>query len=453
MTIRPRPRVPFDYFAAKYLGIKLYDWQMRLLIALEHKRVSAVVCNGGGKSSVIISSAVLAFLYNWPRGRVLITAGTFSQIRNAVWPAIERHSNLPFFKGWHWSRERIDTPEGGFCEGFSTDKPTNVEGQHEELPDSPFFFIVDEAKAVEDAIYKHINRTTPTFYMQVSSAGPAQGYFYHSFTTYKSVFWTIRVTSHECPHVTDEQRALDRVLLDPKDYAMRHESEFSDDLTGAVISMSVINKALERQRALHHQRSVRCAFCDFALNGAENVLALRDGNKVDIVAAWRESDTTQSRRQFIEHFKRLNLHHSEIFGDAGGPGYVIIREMKEDGWPINEINNSSAAEDDVHYSNRGAEIWFQAARIIEHGENGVPVIIPTDKLFIEQATNRKRELDGKQRLRLQSKDAMAALGIRSPDRADAVFGALVCKAIGWNRQQVAQVHLPTNMFASGHVRF
>src|SRR5580658_3477241 len=112
MTTRPRPRVPFDYFAAKYLGLRLYDWQIRILVALELKRVSAVVCNGGGKSSVIISSAVLAFLYNWPRGKVMVTSGSYAQVEDAIWPAIEKYSWLPFFKNWRWNNVRIDTPEG-----------------------------------------------------------------------------------------------------------------------------------------------------------------------------------------------------------------------------------------------------------------------------------------------------------------------------------------------------
>jgi hypothetical protein len=447
---RPRPKIPFALFAKAFLGLDLYPWQKRILIAMERKRVSALVCNGGGKSNFVIPAAILAFMYNWPAGRVLVTSGSFDQVEDVIWPAIERHAHLPYFKGWKWSSVRIDTPQHGYAKGFSTNDPFKLEGKHQS-PSSPLLYIVDEAKALDQEMYDHINRCSPTFYGQFSSACPAQGYFYESFTILRSVFWTIKITSDDCPHVTAEQRAIDSVTLDPKEYAMKHLSEFSDDLSGSAIPLSVLNRALDRQRAMQHHpnRGARCAFCDFALNRAEHVLALRDGNKVSIIAAWRESDTTQARRQFIEHFKRLGLHPSEIFGDAGGPGYVMIKELKDAGWPINEVNNASAAEDQDHFSNRGSEIWLKAAQIIDKGENGQFVIIPDDKKFIEQAANRKYELDAKQRRRIQSKDELKV----SPDRADAVFGALVCRPSQWNAQRVAQVHLPKNPFAPGFVRF
>ncbi len=452
---RPKPRVPFVLFATAYLGLKLYDWQMRILIALERKRVSALVCNGGGKSSVVIASAILAFLYNWPAGRVAVTSGTYQQIEVAVWPSLERFRGLPYFKGWTWNRVEILTPQGGFARGFSTDKPDSLEGWHQDLDAGiPLLFIVDEAKAIPDEKFQGIGRCTPTFYGQFSSACPAQGFFYHSFNKFKSIFWTCKVKSADCPHITDEQRSIDRVTLDRAVYAMKHDSEFAEDLTGAAIPLRVINAALERQVLLTHNRGSRSAFCDFAAGGAENVIAVRDGNKVEIIAAWRNPDPTQACREFIEHFKRLRLHASEIFADVGGLGVVMCKNLKDAGWPVVEVNNGLPSEDAEHYANRGSEIWFKAAHMIEFGlGNGQHIIIPDDKTFIEQATSRRREYDQKQRLKIESKKDLSGRGVSSPDRADAVFGAMVCKPSQWNSQLVGQVHLPTNIFRPEFVNF
>ena len=204
---KPVPRVPFAVFARVHLELVIYDWQVRILAALERKRVSAVVCNGGGKSSVIIASAVLGFLYNFPRGRVAITSGSYMQLSNNIWPALTRYRSLPFFKGWEWNQNEIKTPEGGFASGFSTDDPQRLEGWHQDLTvESPVLYIVDEAKAISDEKFQGIMRCTPTFYLQTSSACPAEGFFYHSFSRYKSIFWTIKIDSKECPHITDEQR-------------------------------------------------------------------------------------------------------------------------------------------------------------------------------------------------------------------------------------------------------
>jgi phage terminase large subunit len=450
---RPKPRVPFCLFARAYLGLHLYDWQMRILIALERKPVSGLICNGGGKSSVVIASAILAFLYNWPTGRCAITSGSYLQLESILWPAIEQYRSLPYFRGWTWNQTEIKTPHGGFALGFSTDDPLRLEGWHQSV-DSPLLYIVDEAKAISDDKFQGIGRCTPTYYGQFSSAGAAQGDFYHSFNKLKSFFWTIKVTSRDCPHISDGQRAFDKAKLDRAVYASKHDSEFDSDLSGAAIKLGVINTALERQASLTYDRGQRSAFCDFAAGGAENVIALRDGNKVEIVAAWRNPDPTQACREFIEYFKRLGLHASEIFADVGGLGVVMCKNLKDAGWPVVEVNNGLPAENAEHYANRGSEIWFKAAQIIEFGMgNAQYMIIPDDKLFIEQATSRKREYDSKQRLRIESKKDLSGRGVPSPDRADAVFGAMVCRPSQWTSQMVAQVHMPQNMFAPAFVRF
>jgi phage terminase large subunit len=453
VNTRPVPKVPFAIFAYAYLNLRLYDWQNKILIALERKRVSAVVCNGGGKSNYVIPAAVLAFLYNWPAGRVKLTSGSFEQVRNIIWPAIEKYSQLPYFKGWKWTRERVDTPQKGFAEGFSTDKPESLEGAHHD-PDRPVLYIIDEAKALDDSMYDHINRCTPTFYMQLSSACPAQGYFYASFNKLSKVFWTIKVDSKECPHITDEQREIDAITLDPKEYAMKHHSEFSDDLSGMVITMTEVTQALERQVLQKHNPGQRTAFCDFAAGGAENVIALRDGNKVELVAAWRNPDPTQACREFVEHFKRLKLHPSEIFADVGGMGVVMCSNLKDLGWPVTEVNNGLPAQDEEHYANRGAEIWFEAAKIIRNGMlDGRIFLIPNDKLFLQQLTDRKREYDLKNRLKIESKKDLSSRRVLSPDRADAILGAMVCKPSQWNSQLVAQVGLQNNVFKNTFVHF
>jgi phage terminase large subunit len=453
--LNPRPSVPFYLFARSHLGLTLYPWQLQILRAVEQKRVSALVCNGGGKSSVVVASLVLGFLHNFPKGRAAITSGSYMQLSKILWPAIEQYRSLPYFRNWTWNEVEIKTPEGGRAFGFSTDDPQRVEGWHHELPDSPLLYVVDEAKSVPDELFQGIGRCTPTFYIQVSSAGSAQGFFYHSFNKHKSIFWTCKIKSSDCPHITDEQRAIDRVTLDRAVYAAKHASEFDEDLSGSAIPLRIINAALERQATMmHHPGGMRVAGLDFAAGGAENTIAVRDGNRVELVAAWRNPDPTQACREFIEHFKRLKLHPSEIFGDAGGLGAVMCSNLKDAGWPINEVHNGDPAEDSVHYANRGGEIWFKAAHMIEFGiGQGQHIIIPEDKLFIEQATSRRREYDAKQRLRIESKKNLTERNVPSPDRADAIFMAMVCRPSQWNAQRVAQVHLPKNPFAPGFVRF
>jgi hypothetical protein len=97
--------------------------------------------------------------------------------------------------------------------------------------------------------------------------------------------------------------------------------------------------------------------------------------------------------------------------------------LAQAGFLIHRVNNGDKAYASDQYANRGAEIWFSAARLFEQGAvKG----IPNDDILISQLTTRRASVDSKGKLRLESKEEMHRRGLGSPDRADAVFGALAC---------------------------
>src|SRR5260221_4844892 len=56
-------------FARAYLGLRLYPWQRKILLAIEAGYpVAALVCNNGGKNSGEISPAGPLVLFNCPGG-------------------------------------------------------------------------------------------------------------------------------------------------------------------------------------------------------------------------------------------------------------------------------------------------------------------------------------------------------------------------------------------------
>ena len=161
------------------------------------------------------------------------------------------------------------------------------------------------------------------------------------------------------------------------------------------------------------------AFCDFAAGGDENVLAIRSGNKLMELIAWRERDTTASVGRFIIEFRKHHLRAGQIWGDAGGMGTPMCDMLADAGWTINRFDfGGKASRHDVYY-NRGMEIWGRLALMIEKGE----IVLINDPTLISQLTTRKIFYDLKGRVRLETKDDMRARGLKSPDRADAVAGA------------------------------
>src|SRR4029077_9305403 len=202
-------------------------------------------------------------------------------------------------------------------------------------------------------------------------------------------------------------------------YRSRHLAEFSDDASFPRIIDPRWVRACWAEAPVA-QCGQRRAFCDFAAGGAENVIAVADGNKVYIGAAWREVDTVQAARQFRREFGRLGLNQGQVYGDDGGLGKVMIDQIGDLGFQVLRVRNEDVASDPEHFANLGSEMWFQAARRIEKRE----VILPEDKLLFDQLTGRRRDYDAKGRLIAEPKKKMSARGVESPDRADALVGAL-----------------------------
>lgn len=154
--------------------------------------------------------------------------------KNQLWPALERHRNNPSLAGWKWLKNcRVETPEGGFIEGFSTNHAGKAEGWHGRVtdefkderkeqdeedprsekkarlfdvdeftgddPSSPVFFVVDEAKTVPDEIFDAIERCTLQFCIYLSSPGKPEGQFYRCFHEEKDLFCPMVVTAFDCP--------------------------------------------------------------------------------------------------------------------------------------------------------------------------------------------------------------------------------------------------------------
>jgi len=68
-----------------------------------------------------------------------------------------------------------------------------------------------------------------------------------------------------------------------------------------------------------------------------------------------------------------------------------------------------------------AEWWSIVGQLIERWQ----IIIPNDEKLIAQLTSRRKLYDSKGRERLESKADLAARGVESPDRADALIGAIM----------------------------
>lgn len=431
-------------FGEAVLGYKFYPKQKEALALCTpvDARVAIHCCNGGGKTSRLIPTLVLWHMSLYPAGRIKVTSGSWPQIETQVWPAIEAHRRkFPLWKWYETPYVEYKHPNGtaGFVHCFTTNNPGFAEGAHEDGPDQPLLYIIDEAKTCPEWMKKVVvARVRPTRLVLLSSAGTAEGWFYEACS---SKDWkTINVTAEDCAHISPaEIRAIRKEWIQFPEFAdavLGHG--FIPLVTDAIINARSLDECLANPP--EHKKGDICAFCDFAWSTGrgETVLALRNGNKVTIEAAFHCDHLMSSPANpdpgivetLIAEFIRLNLEPGQISGDEGGGGKLVMDALDARGWCLRRINNDAAAHGE-HYANVGAEMWFEGSKAI----SSRTIILPNDQRLRGQLINRHRKVDIKGKLKFESKEDMALRNVASPDRADAVLGAMM--GLGYGSDEVS----------------
>jgi hypothetical protein len=405
-------------FAYRIGFTSLYDWQCRILLRYEAGESTAAACaNFTGKTSVVFPICALWTLYCFPQSRLMFMSAVRDQIVNQFFAGFSRFSGHRYFAGWQWLEDEIRNTSGGFCFGRASDTPGNVEGIHDQHR-SPAGLLIDEAKTIRDDILDTLSRCHTAFRLFMSSTGQASGGFYRIMTAQAHLWKTFRVPSELCPHVSKAEIEADRENLKDSVFRVKHGAEWLTDAGDSMISLEAVRTLLENPPA--HIRGRPSAFCDFAGPGDESVLALCDGNRAEIIDAWRSRDTMSSVGRFLAHFRRLGLKGWDCGGDEGY-GHQLMDRMQEQNFYLRRFNNGSAAKRADIYVNLSAEWWSVVGQLIERRQ----IIIPNDEKLIAQLTSRRKEYDSKGREKLESKADLRSRGVESPDRADALIGSIM----------------------------
>jgi phage terminase large subunit len=428
--------IPPFVWATMFLGFDLYPWQIDTLDAVGQRIPTALAAaNESGKTSCVAVSLVLWFLWRYgdAGGKIVITSGSWLQLETQLMPAIRRQSSI--LPGWEFlitqaKRKGAKDPQLIL---FSTDNPGRAEGHHAvDAEKAPLLIIADEAKSIPDPIFTAFDRCGPQFLLLMSSPGDSSGRFFECFNKHRSLYWTRRVKSTECPHIQQSKRDRDLSLYGPNHpiYLSIHEAEFAGSHERVIIPKATLRDALEYPPPF--SPGIKVGFCDFAAGGDENVLAIREGNRAWLHDAWREIDTIQATRQFIQAFMNTGLRPAQIQGDASGLGTVMIDALADANWRIGRTYNNAASGKPI-YANADTEAWFEMEKLLRKKQ----IQLPDDPDLFEQLTSRRWEYGPKQVLRVESKETLSARGLPSPDRADAIIGAVIKSRSGIKQIKVA----------------
>ena len=431
-----------ENFPELFLGFTPYQWQRNVLkeLNLKGSRVALKAANGSGKTSVIAASAILWHMLRFPGSLVISTAGVYRQVEDQLWPRMRRLvAGLGGAEcGWDMYSNEVRFINGSRAIGFSTNDSGKFEGWHGQGDSENLLMVVDEAKTVPDSIFEAIERCQPSRLLVMSSPGGVSGGLYRAFTKEIDLWKTFTATAFDCPHISKvwvEEQELKWGPNHPLIRSMVH-GEFME-VTGEslVLSHNVLQQCFVSPP--EYEAGAKVAFCDFAAGGDENVFCMREGNEIKRLVCWRDKNTSQSIARFITEFKKEGLRQDDIYADSGGMGIPMCDVLRDAGYDVHRVNNGERAYNDDQFSNRGTEMWMNAARIIEKKE----IRLMADDALFTQLTTRRLTSNHKGKLLVEPKSNMKDRGLSSPDRADAVVGAMVCgRAMFSERSGVASIY-------------
>lgn len=212
-------------FSTSQLGHPPDPWQKDYLVeALARRRVGIAASRQSGKSTVTGHFAANCLLFV-PGFQILVASRSLRQaahylsgVRQAVLSVLPRDSLVEL------NQLSMTLPNGSRIIAIPCAQPDAGRGF------SPDLVILDEAAFAPEALFRAITPSlaaTDGALHMLSSPNGKQGYFYEAFEgTAEDVFWTRRVPWTDCPRITKETAAMERVALGDLYFRQEFEAEF-----------------------------------------------------------------------------------------------------------------------------------------------------------------------------------------------------------------------------------
>ncbi len=445
-------------------------WQVETGIFLAQKgytkaerlRFLVVAANGSGKDAFVIAPFAVWHCLCKIRSRCVITSSSYTQLKNQTENYIRtlcnRINTVSAEQGLFPKPPFIIKKEHIVCRYtkseiimFSTDDPGRAEGYHPfpDYPQGELCIIINEAKTVPDDIFSALERCTYSRWIEISTPGHTAGHLYNSFQ--KSVAWRAGrpnygyqrgrffsrvVSAYDCHHIPREIIDQEKFELGEHSFAFRSRrlALFTSLGQRLVVTGEDLVKCITHPPIPQAIKGFTRRFgLDIGKGNDEVVLIGLEGNRIFCMECFTAKNFYEETAPIIN---RLLLKHgavpeeTEINADDGGVGGGLIDILQgQYHWvKINRVlNQSKVVVKGQGYGNRGAELWFSAARIIQECLIDLSALesLDTEKKFHSQVSNRHyKQHESQGTIILKSKEEERAEGIRSPDRADAFVLAL-----------------------------
>ena len=427
------------------LNEHLWSKQVEILESIRDNRRTAVqACHGPGKSFTL-ARAVCWWLATHPIGDafVVTTAPTFPQVRAILWREIAQAFGHGDLRG---SLNQTEWIMDGQLVAFGR-KPSDYEpGAFQGIHATYVLVVIDEACYVPKTLWD----ATETLITNDSSRIVAIGNPDDPVSEFAancrpgSGWHTIKISAFDTPAFTGEPcpddvlaRLTGRLWVDErrKKWGTDHPfwqskvlGEFPKQATDALLSWDDIHRAHERFRTGDFTTDgPHTLGCDVARYGDDmTVIAERKGMLRTIYRSYAKQSTTDTADRCHD---ALDLTGAEFIAiDADGVGGGVFDQLDKEGVPVVELHSAMRSRDPEKFGNKRAEFYWSLHDEFEKDEVALD---PGDEDTTAQLLGIKWKRDPKRRILMVGKEEMKRLGLKSPDRADALVYASAAQFIDW----------------------
>jgi hypothetical protein len=440
-------------------GESLAPYQTEVLSKLVQKRRVAVRGPHGLGKTTTKAFAILWFAItregckiDW---KIPTTAGSWSQLRNYLWPEIHKWATRIDWgrlemAPWRPDRELLTFDiKGRYGQAFASSpaKTELIEGAHADH----IFFVFDESKAIPADIFDAAEGALSgdqegiggreAYALAQSTPGEPQGRFFdiHQQKEGLTDWWVRHVRKTEViaagrmSPVWAEMRKLQWGLSSGV-YQNRVEGEFFVQDSDSVIPVSWVEAANDRwvewdRSGRPNQPGVEVFGADIARGGGDlTSIARRTGSVVSVVTTWNLADTTK----IALRLKRKMAHQTDLaVVDVIGVGSGVVDLMRRWNVPVVAFNaaRKSRRKDRsgmFGFVNQRAAMWWLLRETLDPAFAPTLAIPPDDDLLGELTAPKWRlKLD---KIQVESKDDIRKRLGRSTDKADAVCQTMLTDA-------------------------
>lgn len=405
------------------------------------QRVSVRGPHGLGKTAmmawIVLWFALTRDGEDW---KVVTTASAWRQLDKYLWPEVHKWARRI---KWHKvGRSPFDINElftlklrlkTGEAFAVASDNPALIEGAHASF----ILYIFDESKSVLSATFDAAEGalTTPgAIAIAMSTPGEPQGRFYEIQSRKPGYddWWVRHVKKTEVIAAgrMTEKWAEDRKLQwgdTSAVYLNRVEGEFAASDEDSVISLSAVERAVDRWRQVNESGKwgdFVCVGADIARSGEnKTVLALRFALGIQSLRRSSKEDTMQTTGRVAGV---MRAHDGPSLIDVIGVGAGVYDRLREQGLHAIAFNASARTNfldrtGEFTFANVRSAAWWNLKELLEE-ENSLVALPPDDNLTGDLTAPKWRVMSGGRILIESKEDIKIRLG-RSTDDGDAVVMA------------------------------